>query len=94
MSEALKVKNEIKLREPVKQGSELISVLFVRKPKAKDFRALPAEGASTGDILDFAAKLVGQPPSVVDELCMEDFQELMEVVGNFVMPGQMTGNSV
>ena len=92
MTEALKVK-EIKLREPIQFGgsSELISVLHVRKPKAKDIRDLPVE-PSTGDILNLAGRLCGQAPSIIDELCIEDCSELLETVGNFIVPGPRTGN--
>lgn len=90
MSEPVKVK-EMTLREPVQQGSEQISKLTVRKPKAKDIRALPVE-PSTGDILDLAGRLCGHPPSVIDELSIEDCSELLEIVGNFIEPGQKTGS--
>lgn len=89
MSES--VKKEMRLRDPIKQGSELISSLEIRKPKAKDIRMLPIE-PSTGDILDLAGRLCGQPPSVIDELTIEDCSELLEIVGNFIEPGQKTGS--
>jgi hypothetical protein len=80
----------LKLKESIQQGTEQISELLVRKPKAKDIRKLPAD-PKTGDILDLAGRLCGQPPSVIDELCMEDTMELLDIVGNFIQPGQKTG---
>jgi hypothetical protein len=81
----------IKLKEPIKHGSELITEFTVRKPKAKDLRGLPKD-PNTGDMLNFAGRLCGQPPSVIDELGMEDVNELLEVVGNFMDLGQKTGS--
>jgi hypothetical protein len=83
----------LKLKEPVQQGSEIISELKFRAPKAKDFRRLPSN-PQTGDILDLAGRLCGQPPSMIDELGMEDMKAVLEVVGNFMEPGQQTGAKV
>lgn len=82
----------LKLGEPIRQGSEEITELKIRKPKAKDFRTLPME-PSMGDILNLAGRLCGQPPSVIDELGMEDTLKLMDIVGNFIEPGQPTGKT-
>lgn len=81
----------LKLKEAIKFGSEDISELTIRAPKAKDIRGLPAQ-PNTGDILNLAAKLCGQTPSVIDELGMEDTVELLEIVGNFMAPGRVTGS--
>lgn len=89
MSQALKVK-EMKLREPIQVGTELISKLIINKPKAKHIRSLPVQ-PSTGDILDLAGKLCGQPPSTIDELSIEDCKELLDIVGDFIEPGQTIG---
>lgn len=80
----------IELREPIQRGTELITKLELRKPKAKDLRKLPMQ-LDTGDLLNLAGALCGQPPSVIDELGMEDTSELLDTVGNFMAPGQPTG---
>jgi hypothetical protein len=80
----------LKLKYPFSVGSEEITELKVRAPKAKDIRKLPAN-PDTGDILNLAGKLCGLPPSVIDELSMPDTSELLGVVGNFMQPGQETG---
>lgn len=80
----------LKLSEPVQFGSELISELTVRKPKAKDIRRLP-QTPTTGDLLDLAGRLCGQTPAMIDELGITDTLELLEIVGNFMEPGQKTG---
>lgn len=80
----------LKLKEPIQQGSEQIAELTIREPKAKDLRKLPAT-PNTGDILDLAGRLCGQPPSVIDELSMADTAEVLDIVGNFMELGQKTG---
>lgn len=80
----------IKLREPITFGSETISELRVRPPKAKDIRTLPAK-PTTGDILNLAGRLCGLTPPQIDEMGMADTSELLEVVGNFMQPGLQTG---
>jgi len=77
----------IPLSEPVEHGSETITVLEIKQPKAKHLRSMPLE-PDTGDLLDLAAKLAGQPPSVIDELSMKDMTEVLTVVGNFIDTGQ------
>lgn len=73
---------KLELKEPIVHGSEKIESLEFRKPKAKDFRGLPAQ-PNTGDLLDLAGRLCGQPKSVIDELGVEDMKEVLTVVGNF-----------
>lgn len=74
---------KIALSEPIKFGSENINELVFRKPKAKDFRQLKMP-LSMGELLDLAGKLAGQPPSVIDELSVDDTKKVLEVVGNFL----------
>lgn len=83
----------LKLKEPIAWGSEVISELEVRKPRAKHVRNLPQE-PKAGDLLDLAAALCGQTPRVIDELSIEDMQALLEVVGGFLGSGPATGSSV
>lgn len=81
----------LKLKDPIQFGSETIGELRIRVPKAKDIRGLPKD-PDTGDILNLAGRLCGQPPTVIDELSIHDVGELMEIVGNFMEPGQATGS--
>lgn len=87
-----KVSAKLKLKEPIHYGSEVITELEIRKPKAKDMRVLP-QNPSTGDIIDLAGRLCAQPASVMDELGIEDLTQLMEIVGGFLGHGQKTGQS-
>ena len=74
---------EIELKEPIKFGSETISKLVFRKPKAKDFRDLKMP-LSVGELLDLAGKLSAQPKPVIDELGVEDTKTILGVVGDFL----------
>jgi hypothetical protein len=82
-----------KLAEPVAQGSETISELSVREPRAKDLRKFPTQAKNLGEMLDFAAHLVAQPPSVIDQLCLADAMGLFEVIMSFLPDGLKTGPS-
>lgn len=75
---------KFELSEPVRQGSEEITHLEIRKPRAKDLRKFPAQAKTLGEMLDFAAHLCGQPPSVIDQLSLEDAMGLFEVIMDFL----------
>lgn len=81
----------LKLKEPIEFGSETITELVIRKPKAKDFRRMPAE-LKMGDMLDLLGTLCGQPKAVIDELCVEDMNAANEIVAGFMGRGPETGN--
>jgi hypothetical protein len=82
----------LKLLEPFKYGKDqYIEELVVQKPKAKHIRNLPAE-PNTGDLLNLAGKLCGQPPSLIDELAIPDTMALLEIVSDFMDVGQKTGS--
>lgn len=83
---------KIKLEEPIRFGSEAIDELEFQKPKAKHFRKLPPE-PGTGDLLDLAGTLCGQPPKVIDELSVSDMKRVLEAVAGFLGAGPATGNS-
>lgn len=72
----------IKLKEPIHFGSDTISVLEFEDMKAKHLRKMSAK-PSMDDLLNLAGVLCNQPPSVIDELGMEDTQAVMELVSGF-----------
>jgi len=84
---------KIKLEEVIQFGSETISELELQKPKAKHFRTLPQE-PTTGDLLDLAGRLCGQPPKVMDELSIGDMKKVLEAVAGFLGAGPETGKAV
>lgn len=81
----------IELSEPIQFGSETISRLELRKPHAGDLRGLRDVGDYFATCLDLAAKLAGQPPSVLDRLGLKDAEKVIEVAGPFVYGSQRPG---
>jgi hypothetical protein len=77
----------IKLVEPIEQGNETITEIVLVKPKGKHFKKLPMEPVHVSDLWPFTCAICNQPPSVLDELVLEDFMKLMEEVGNFIPDG-------
>lgn len=80
------------LKEPIQFGSETITELQIRAPKAKDFRAMPAE-PTMGAMLDMLGRLAGQPKAVIDELCVHDMNAANEVIAGFTEGGPRTGSA-
>lgn len=73
---------EVRLGTPIEHGSEKIEVLRIRKPIARDMRAITA-APTFGTLLDMAATLCNQPASVLDQLEPEDAMQVVGVVGAF-----------
>jgi hypothetical protein len=82
----------VALKEPIPFGSETVTELKLRRPKAKDFRRLPLD-PKLGDLLDLVGQLSGQPKAVIDELGVDDLSAVMGVVGDFVPGGRGTGTT-
>lgn len=89
MSQAVKT---LKLSEPIQNGSETITELRIRKPKAGDMRRIPAGNQTVGHGLDLLGSLSGQPKHVIDELSLEDMEAAMEVIEGFRRRGPETGS--
>lgn len=87
---------ELELFFPVKIGNsenaEIVSKLKFRRPKGKDMRDVPAK-PTIGDLMKLAARLCGQPPFVIDNLEIPDFNRVNEVVGDFLDDGRKTGET-
>lgn len=84
------MEKEYKLKTPIQFGSEKIESLKFRKPIAKDFRDMPMN-PKIGDMLNVAAKISDNPPSIIDQLTPADMQEVLKVVGEFMEVGQPIG---
>ena len=81
----------ITLKDPIQFGTETITELQLRAPKAKDFIGMPMSGHTGGDIIKLAVKLSGQPDAVIGELSIGDFMEVADIIGGFFPDGQLTG---
>lgn len=79
------------LKEPVTVGSETVTELKFKKPKAKHLKALRLGNADMSDMLTIVSRLTGQPSTVVEELSWEDALEAVAFVGKFLPAGPETG---
>ncbi|MEO1700311.1 MAG: phage tail assembly protein [Planctomycetota bacterium] len=68
-----------KLHSPITFGSETITELRFREPKAKDLDDIPASGMTFGDLRRLAARLCGHPPTVLAEMSGKDTTEVYAV---------------
>jgi hypothetical protein len=82
---------EYQLRWPIQLGNQQVTSLTLRRPKAKDLRMMPGDGASMADTLDLIGRLAGQPRPIIDEMDGEDVQEVSKIVLGFSGSGHPTG---
>lgn len=82
---------EIKLAHPFTFGNEEISVLRLRRPKARDFREIGSFDKPFAAMLDFAASLADLAPAAIDQLDVEDVPKVVEVVSGFLGQFPATG---
>lgn len=85
-------KIKIQLKHPIQANGQEVSVLELRRPKAKDFREIGSFDKPFSALLDFAAVLAEVPPSAIDELDVDDVPTVIEVVSGFLgkFPGTGT----
>ena len=80
---------EIKLKKPIKHGEELIEVLELREPTAKDIRKLGLpinfgkRDVNSETVFHYVVTLAALPPSVIDQLCAVDFVACIGAVTSF-----------
>jgi hypothetical protein len=87
-------RQSLTLKVPIVIGSETITELRFRAPKAKDFRTMPMDGQTVGHILDMMGKLCGQPNVVMDELSLEDLEEVSSLFYRFTSRGGASTGSM
>lgn len=81
---------KITLSKPVQHGSETITELDLREPKAGDMRGMPLQ-LDWDAMLMLASRCVAQPPSVINELSFADLTAVAEALGDFLGNGLPTG---
>ena len=79
----------LELKSPIQFGSREITDLTFREPRAKDMRHIKRE-MTVGDMLDMAAKLCGEPGSVIDLLTIDDANAVIEFVAKSFSNGGST----
>lgn len=82
---------EIVLLHPIIFGDSEIKVLYIRRPKGRDFRELGGFEKPLSALLDFGATLADVPPAVMDMLDADDVPKVIEVVSNFLPTSLGTG---
>lgn len=92
-----------KLKEPVQLGAEgelVEEVTIARKLKLLRSHSLRAGVGSNnevtvhldfGTIIDLSAKMIGQPPALLDEMCDEDQRFIMGEAQGFLLGALGTG---
>jgi len=80
-----------KLKHPFTlDDKEITRIEFIR-PKGKHIKGINLTSPTMDDMLKLAAKISGQLPRVYDEMDLEDVMAIMEIVGDFLGAGQVTG---
>lgn len=78
----------IQLSEAIEAHGERVSVLTLRRPKARDLQDMPLKpNMVMGDLYGVAAACADLPPSAIDQLDAADLMKVMEVVGGFLGVG-------
>jgi hypothetical protein len=83
----------MKLRKPIpwgKDGSEPITELVIQPMKPKYLRNIPPNASAEDKGLLLLGRLTGQPPGVIDELDMADYEEASTIAAGF-LSSQETG---
>jgi len=82
----------VTLKHPVSHGSEEIKELVAeRRLQAKDFRGIKSTEIKFDDMLTMISRLFAIPPSVVNELDVEDMMAASEVINGFFGTSPRTG---
>jgi len=74
----------VKLSEPIEWGDDVIKELVLKRPKAKHVKNMDIKNPRIADMLGIAAKLSGHSTAVLDELCTEDMNKVLEAVGELL----------
>lgn len=80
----------ITLQVPIERGSEVIYELHLQRPRAKHFKKMNMDNLEVSDALEILSQLSGHPPSVIDELALEDLNGASEILGNLFASSRPT----
>jgi len=83
----------VQLKEPIQHGTEAITSLTLHPLKARDLRGMSLDNPGMGDFMDILSNSARQPPSVIEELDVEDLMECIGVVKDFFPSSLPTGKS-
>lgn len=80
---------QIELTKPIKHGQEVIDVLTLREPTAKDIKTLglpfdvSTKNVDTNAVFNYLVALAALPPSVIDQMSASDFTKAIGGVASF-----------
>ncbi len=78
----------ITLASPIMAHGETLTMLTLRRPKARELRSMPMRANMVmGDLYDVAAACADVPASSIDQLDAADLMQVMEVIGDFLGVG-------
>jgi len=80
----------LKLQAPIEHGSETIYELLFKRPRVKHFKRMRMDNPGMDDAVEIISQLTGHPPSVIDELVMEDMDAASEILGNLFPASRKT----
>lgn len=72
---------------------EKMDSVTIRKPKAKDLRAIDAVTGDVAKSIALMARLTGLTVATVDEMDVTDFQAIGDIIEGFTQPGRPTGET-
>lgn len=84
---------EITTKKAGVESTNRIEELTIRRPKAKDMRALDSAKGDMAQTLLMIERLTGLQKHEVDEIDMMDVHHIGEIFGGFTPPGQSTGGT-
>ncbi|MDI9240736.1 phage tail assembly protein [Lysobacter sp. LF1] len=80
------------LKHPVQLGGQTVAKVTLGRVKGKHLRAFPASNPTMGDMLDLAAKVMGESGLLLDEMEAEDIAGVCELLGESFQAGPETGS--
>lgn len=75
------------------ERDEMIVELTIRRPTAKDVRAANRVPDDFGKAVLLAARLTSVDEATIENLDMEDFTEVSQVIEGFIPDGRATGTT-
>lgn len=76
-------KMKFELRSPIPVEGREVKVLEMRRPKAKDFKAIEGVQGDHSRNIALMARLADVPPSSIDELDGADYLRINDAAKNF-----------
>ena len=93
---AITVKLDYPFEYETGDGKEMISEVVLNRPKGKHLKSITKD-LSLSVLFGIAAKVAAAnyiTPSFFDEMDAQDCMSITEVIGDFLEPGQKTGETI